>query len=169
MKRLLSYATLALILSIAMVSCNTNSPKAVANKFLTSFYHMDFDAARKVSTDDTKKMLDMWQQLTPMIPDSAKQTLKKTKVTIKDVKEQGDTATVTYVTSDNPKDQPLHLVKQKGQWLVQWTKQDQMNGAGDENQPSEGDQQQPPVSDTSAPPAPNPTATPQSTDTTMAK
>ena len=117
-------------IAFTMVSCSTNSPKSVADKFLTDFYHMDFDAAKKVSTDDTKKMLDMFQQLESMMPDSTKQQLKKIKVDVKGVKEDGDKAIATYVTSDNPKEQTLHLVKQNGKWMAQWSKQDQMNDAG---------------------------------------
>lgn len=132
-KILLSFSTL-LLASMLLVSCSKNSPKDVANTWLTSFYHMDYEAAKKVSTDDTKALLTQLSALSSMMPDSTKKELKNISVTIKDVKEDGDKATVTYSLSggkDAPKDTPpLKLVKQGGKWLVQFTKQDQMGGDG---------------------------------------
>jgi len=135
-KILLSFSAL-LLAAVILVSCNKNAPKDVANTWLTSFYHMDYDAAKKVSTDDTKNLLSQLQQLSSMVSDSSKKELKKITVTIKDVKEEGDKATVSYTTSDNAtgKDQMLKLVKQNNQWLVQFSKNDSMGDAG-----SAGDQ-----------------------------
>jgi Domain of unknown function (DUF4878) len=117
-------------LAIILVSCTPNSPKAVAEKWLTSFAHMDYDGAKKLSTEETKKQLDMLQQFSSFATDSQKKELQKVTVTIKDVKENGDNATVTYVTSAAPKEQPLPLKKVNGKWLVAWSKTDMMNGAG---------------------------------------
>lgn len=143
-KYFLSFAAV-IVAAITLISCSSNTPKNVAHKFLTSFYQMDFEAAKKVSTEDTKKMLEMFQQLTPMMADSTKQQLKKIKVDIKDVKNEGaDKATVTYITTDNPKEQTLHLVKQNGKWLAQFSKQDQMTN----DAPPPSDQ---PMSDTTLP------------------
>ena len=61
-KILLSFSAL-LLAAVILVSCNKNAPKDVANTWLTSFYHMDYDAAKKVSTDDTKNLLSQLQQL----------------------------------------------------------------------------------------------------------
>jgi len=168
MKKYIFSFTAIIALAFTLVSCNTNSPKSVATQFLTDFYHMDFDAAKKVSTDDTKKMLDMFQQLETMMADSTKQQLKKIKVDVKDVKIDGDKATANYVTSDNAKAQTLHLVKQNGKWLAQWSKQDQMNDAGGaaDQQPAD---QQPLGADTTGAPAANPASTPNSADTAMPK
>jgi uncharacterized protein YxeA len=130
-KVLLSLSTL-LLAAVMVVSCNKNSPKDVANTWLTSFYHMDYETAKKVSTDDTKNLISQLQQLTGMISDSSKAEMKKIVVTVKDVKENGDKAEVKYALSDSPtKDQSLELVKKDGKWLVQFSKNDQGAGAGD--------------------------------------
>ncbi len=132
-KLLLSFATIILF-AAAFTGCNSNSPKAAADKFLTNLYHMNYDEAKNVSTDETKKMLDMIAQFSSMAPDSVKETAKKIKVDIKDVKEEGDNATVTYTASDpNNKDaagteQKIAMVKQNGKWLAQWDKQNGMGG-----------------------------------------
>jgi len=131
MKKLLSYVSVILAAAVIMTGCSKNSPKAVATTFLEGYYHLDYEAAKKVSTEETKNTLNMMQQLSStFFPDSMKKAAKAIKINIKDVKEEGDKATVTYNTSTVPTDQTLHMVKEKGKWLVQWTKQDQMNGAG---------------------------------------
>ena len=130
-KVLVSFSTLLLV-ALMSVSCNKNSPKDVASAWLNSFYHLDYETAKKSSTEDTKSLLATLQQFTNMVPDSNKKEMKKITVNVKDVKEDGDKAVATYTTSDNPgKDQSLNLVKQSGKWLVQFSKNDQMGGAAD--------------------------------------
>jgi len=122
-KALLSLAAIC-VLALAITSCNNDSPKAAADKFLTSLYHMEYAKAKEVATDDTKKLLDMMEQFSTYLPDSNKQSAQKIKIDIKDVKEEGDKATVTYITSESPNEQKLDMVKQNGKWLVNWSKQD---------------------------------------------
>ena len=139
-KALLSIAALC-VLAISITSCNNDSPKAAADKFLTNLYHMEYAKAKEVATDDTKKLLDMMEQFSTYLPDSNKQTAQKIKVDIKDVKEEGDKATVTYVTSESPNEQKLDMIKQNGKWLVQWSKQDggNMNDIPEEEPVMEGE------------------------------
>lgn len=93
---------------------------------------MDYETAKKVSTDDTKQLISQLQQLTGMISDSSKAEMKKITVTVKDVKENGDKAEAKYSLSDSPgKDQTINLVKKDGKWLVQFSKNDQMSGGAD--------------------------------------
>jgi len=157
-KRYLSSFLAIIAISAILISCNSNSPKVAAEKFLTSIYQLDYSGAKTVSTDDTKKMLDMYEQFTMNLPDSMKQQFKKIKIDVKSVKEEKDNATVTYTTSDFPKEQTLHLVKQNGKWLAHWTKEDTKTDQGDQStdQPAMGDS-----TGAAAPPAP--------ADTTKAK
>jgi len=145
MKKVFFSLVAVFALAISLVSCNSNSPKAAAEKFVNGLTHMDYEAAKSVSTEDTKKMLEMMQQLTAMMPDSVKENAKKEKVTMGKEEVNGDKATVTYTVSSNPAEQKVNLVKQNGKWLVQWSKND-ANGGGDMNtQPST-----PPANDTFA-------------------
>ncbi len=141
MKRILLSVSTLLLAAMMLVSCSKNSPKDVATTWLNGFYHMDYEAAKKVSTEDTKNLLSQLQQLSGMVPDSSKKELKKITVNVKDVKEEGDKATATYTTSDNAaKDQQLKLVKQGDKWLVQFSKSDTMGGAdGGDQQPGGAD------------------------------
>lgn len=112
------------IIPFALMSCNKNNPKDVAYTWLTGFNQMDFEQAMKLSTNDTKNLLSTLEELTAGVSDSGRTELKKIKVTIKDVKEDGDKAMVTYTSTDNPNEQILSLVKQNDKWLVQFTKTD---------------------------------------------
>jgi hypothetical protein len=117
---------------------------------MTGLLHYDYDAAKSVSTEETKKMIDLMAQFSAMMPDSMKQAAKKVKVNIKDSKEEGDKAVVTYTTSDDPAEKKLNLVKQEGKWLVQYSKMDEGNGAAEPEVPAE---ETVPADTTTAPPA----------------
>jgi len=164
MKKIILSCSAIIVVAFALISCNSGSPKDVANTWLTDFYHMNYDDAKKVSTDDTKKMLDMFQQFTAMMPDSQKQQMKKVTITVKDVKETGDKAVATYTSSDAPKDQTLNLVKVNGKWMVQWSKNDQGGsdkGADNTPMPAGPDSAGAPAPTTDA--APAATAAPDTT------
>lgn len=116
---------LSLLVCLALFAgCNKNTPKEVARTWLTSFNHMEFEQAMKVSTNETKNLLSSLNELTSGVSDSGKTEVKKITVEIKDVKEDGDKAVVTYKSSDNPTEQKLNLVKQNDKWLVMFTKTD---------------------------------------------
>jgi hypothetical protein len=129
MKKLLLSLAATVVLTLPLASCNSNSPKASADKFMTGLLHYDYEAAKSVSTEETKKMIDLMAQFSAMMPDSMKQAAKKVKVNIKDSKEEGDKATVTYTTSEDPTEKKMNLVKQNGKWLVQYSKMDEGQGA----------------------------------------
>lgn len=125
-------ALLAIIFTVALTSCSKNSPEAVADKFLTSFYHMEYDKAREVATEDAKELVNLMEQFAMQQPDSVKQNAKKIKIDIIEVKEDGDKATAKYSVSTEPGEQTLRLVKQNGQWLVSHSKQDDAEDMSDE-------------------------------------
>lgn len=125
MKKVLLSLTAVLVLAMGFASCNSNSPKASADKFMTGLLHYDYEAAKSVSTEETKKMIDLMAQFSAMMPDSIKEEAKKIKVNIRDSKEEGDKAVVTYTTSDDPAEKKLNLVKENDKWLVQYSKMDE--------------------------------------------
>jgi len=130
MKKVMRSLFVFVLAAFVLAGCSKNTPKDVAYNWLTDFNHFDFDAAKKLSTSDTKNLLASLQQLTDKITDSNKQDRKKVTVNIKDVKENGDKAVATYTTSDEPtKEQTLNLVKQGNNWLVEFSKIDLMGVA----------------------------------------
>src|SRR3569832_232618 len=108
--------SISLILVSFLVSCTTNGPKAVADKFLTAMFKLDFEKAKEYGTDDTNKMLDMMSGFAKMMPDSAKQTEIKFKIL--NSTEDGDKATVTYKEEGKDAEQSVPLLKIKGNWKV---------------------------------------------------
>ncbi len=107
------------------IATNKNAPLFVAYKWLNKFYHMDFEEAKTVSTDETKTMLEQFAGMVNLMPDSSKQQMMRIRIAVKDPKEEGDKANVAYTTSDNPeKPQMLYLVKKDEKWLVQFSKND---------------------------------------------
>jgi hypothetical protein len=129
MKKALLSVAAVLALAVTLVSCNSSSPKAAAEKWLNGFYHMDYVAAKEVSTEETKKQLDTYESMMGMMQKDAKDEAKKIKVDVKEPKVTGDNATVEYTLSNDPSPKTLKLVKQNSKWLVQWSKMD-LGGAG---------------------------------------
>jgi hypothetical protein len=137
MKKILLSLAALLTLAVVFSGCNSNSPKATAEKWLNAFYHMDYAKAKEFSTEDTKKQLESFESMMGMMQQSAKEEAKKIKVDVKDPVVEGDKATVEYTLSNDPSPKTLKLVKENGKWLAQWTKMD-MGGNGD-GAPGAGD------------------------------
>ncbi|MES2704004.1 MAG: hypothetical protein V4649_15290 [Bacteroidota bacterium] len=143
MKRIIRLLPILALAVILLAGCSKNTPKDVAETWLTGFNHMDFESARSVSTDDTKRLLSELEQLTDKVADSNKKELKKIIITVKNVKVDSNKAVATYITSDNPgRDQALNLVKVNEKWLVQFSKVDLMGvPAHQDDAPIEGEGQ----------------------------
>ena len=105
-------------------------------------------AQKSILPKITKSMLNLLQQFAGKMSEDEKKKAQAINVTIKDVKEEGDKATVTYISSDDPQKQevPVKLVKQNGQWLVQFSKNDAAAG------PDAGGSTDKTMSDTPPPP-----------------
>lgn len=124
MKKLILSVASLMVLAVLLASCGGGGPKANAEKFLNGFYHMDYAAAKEVSTEETKKQLETYESLSTMANSIVKEEAKKVKVDVKDPKVNGDNATVEYTLSNDPSPKTLKMVKQDGKWLAQWSKMD---------------------------------------------
>jgi len=135
MKFRTTYLTLLIIISslfffLSLVSCKTqarkeNKPAIVASKFLKHFRAFEFEEARKLGTETTGKMLDMFSMMLEMSKKNGKDaSLQKKDITVEVVKTaiDGKNAVVTYKGEDG-KEQQLELVKVKGKWLVNMKKE----------------------------------------------
>jgi hypothetical protein len=96
-----------------------DGPKEVASKFIGHINNMEFDEAKKYSTEGTAGILDMLKGFAGMA-----EKPETTGFEILDVKEDGDKATVTYRNEGADSDETLNLVKQDGKWLVDINKED---------------------------------------------
>ena len=125
-----------LVVAVTLVSCGGGGPKANAEKFLNGFHHMDYAAAKEVSTEDTKKQLESFESIMgSMASPTAKEEAKKIKVDVKEPVVNGDNATVEYTLSNDPSPKTLKMVKQNGKWLAQWSKMDMGGGTGNDMNP----------------------------------
>lgn len=145
------YGFLLVAAMAVFTSCNRNSPRQVAETWLTAFHHMDADAALKHSAPATKTLIYTLSSLSGPIADSTRKELEKIKISIKDIQETNDKATVTYTTSDNPKERKINLVRQSDKWYVLFTKVDL--AAEMSSNEEEELQEEVPVSDSTAPAA----------------
>ena len=120
------------------VTTNNNAPKYVGYRWLSKFYHLQFDEAKLISTDETKTLLAQFASLTNMMPDSSKQDMMKIRVGILDCIQNDSTAMITYTTSDNAgKQQVLYLLNTDGNWLVQFSKNDALTGNKKSGEPAD--------------------------------
>ncbi len=159
MKKVLFSVAALLVMALTLTSCGGGGPKANAEKFLNGLYHMDFAAAKEVSTDETKKQVEAYEQMMGMMQQNAKDEAKKIKVEVMEPKVEGENATVEYKLSNDPTAKTLKMVKKDGKWLAAWSKMD-MGGAnmGEQGAPAAAPATM--STDTMAAPA---------ADTTMAK
>lgn len=138
MKRISLFLAAIILMVTVLTSCNKNSPEAAAEKWLNSFYQMDYTAAKELSTEETKKQIDQKIQIETMMgggAEEAKKEAKNEKVTIKETTNTSDTsATVTYLLSkDTTNVKTLKMVKRGDKWLAQWSKMDDAGMPGMEN------------------------------------
>jgi len=115
------------------VGTDVNNPRTIAYKWLSAFYSLDHETARKYSTEDTKVLLDRFASAIDMISDSTRQHMNSVMIGIKGVRVSGTRAIVAYNLSDNRvREQMLFLVKENNKWLVQFSKNDEEEGYEEE-------------------------------------
>jgi len=120
----------AFLMSAVFSSCKTqakneNKPAAVATKFMRHLRLFEFEEARKLSTEATGKMLDMFIVMLELSKKNGKDAgLEKKDVDIEVVKTaiDGKNAVVTYKNEEGQEHQ-IELVKVKGKWLVNFKKE----------------------------------------------
>lgn len=130
MNRLFTLMFGVVLLSVSLMSCDNGSPKAVAETYLEGFYKQDYDKARSVCTEDSKKYVSTVEQIAATMPEDTKDVADDIKVDIIDVKEDQDKAVVTYKVSTLPEEMKLELVLQGNQWLVNSSKQEVYESMG---------------------------------------
>lgn len=132
MKKLLFVfaACLVLLSSFTFLKMNEKSdPKEVAYNYTVAVNKFDFEEAKKYSTEETKKLLDMLSSFASMAPDSVIEQSKSFKVEIKEVIEKGDKCAV-MLTNGNEKVEKIDLIKENGIWKVHMSK-DNMDEGGE--------------------------------------
>lgn len=124
MKRIFLISTV--FLAFITTSCSVDSPKSVAEKFLTAMENQDFEEAKKYSDESMKQLLNV---LNEMPKDDNKKT-ENPKIKVTKVEKEGDKAKVFYMvegggeTEGENKEQSIDLKKIDGKWKVSFNKED---------------------------------------------
>jgi PDZ domain-containing secreted protein len=132
MKKIILSITAFVLIAFTIASCGSkNDPKEVALNYLNALKSLDYEGAKKFSTPESGKILDMLSSFSSMMTDSMKEQAKKIKIEIKEAKEDGDKCTVKFVSSDKPEaEEVLKMVKKDGKWLVNMDKNDMQGPSG---------------------------------------
>ena len=122
MKKLLFIAFIAA--TTLFVSCKSGGgdPKAVLGKFFDALSKKDMEAARKLSTTDSKQMLDLMEM--GMKSDSKEESAKydASKMEFGEAKIDGDKATVPVKDKSSGETMNYTLKKEGGAWKVAFDK-----------------------------------------------
>ena len=140
--------TFSLLLGLFLVSCSSNNPKAVAEKFLNALYNEDYTEAKKYCDKQTAEILDVLDGFAKEAQKGQedkkkdKKDKKDFKIVFTKVEENGDKAKVFYKKpkefvdeeggddKDQDKESSLDLKKVDGKWLVSINKEQGMKEQG---------------------------------------
>ncbi|MDW8346233.1 MAG: DUF4878 domain-containing protein [Bacteroidia bacterium] len=103
------------------------SPEEVAITFAKAMSRGDYETAKSVSTEETKKAIDQVKQMA-MTNQNAK---KEGDFEVKSKNVEGDNATVKLFNKLDNKESDVYLKKVNGKWLVSMDKQQITNKGGD--------------------------------------
>ena len=130
----------AILGGLVFVGCNSmggGDPKEVLAEFFDALANKDIEKAKKLSTADSKSMIDMIQL--GMNSSAAKENMKydKSNMEFGDVKVEGDIATVAVKEKKSGESINYKLKKEDGSWKVAFDKASLM-GMGMEKIQEEG-------------------------------
>ena len=128
MKRLFLFVSLICSTAIIFSCGNSDTPRAVADKFLKALSTEDYESAKKYGTKDTERLLEMYNGLKKMRADSIKADYK---YEITGEKLSGDNATIFYKEDRRPGVEQLSMIKIDGKWKVMLTKETINSSEGD--------------------------------------
>jgi len=101
---------------IALNACkSSNSPEAVAEKYLNHIAKQEWAEAKKLGTENTQQLVDMLASF------GGKSEIKEVKIEGMKCDVKGDSALCNY-KSNNEADK-LNLIKKDGKWLVDQKKE----------------------------------------------
>ncbi len=114
-----SLTTIFIMLFVS--SCMKDSPSVVALDFLQAIEDEDYDRARKLSTEETGKMINLLESLSD-ISDQSTKGASTGKPEILNERIEGDTAYVEFRHTGDDATDILELRRVDGRWLAHVTK-----------------------------------------------
>ncbi|MDR0792948.1 MAG: DUF4878 domain-containing protein [Chitinophagaceae bacterium] len=143
-KNLLLFTAFIFSATLIFIACkgggsSSGDPKATAEAFFEAMNKKDFTAAKKYATKESQSFLDMIAGAATMAKDSS--DVNKGKITVSNVKIDGDNATVSVENSEDAHALTVHLKKEDGAWKVAFDKNAITNMATDALKEGGGDLQ----------------------------
>ena len=108
---------------------NMSKPENVAKAFITHLNKFEIDKAKQYGTEDTKKILDLLNQVLDMASEEEKKKIKEEadKAKVENIKcvTTGDKSECNYCCDEKGKEQgPIELKKIDGKWYVHMKKEE---------------------------------------------
>lgn len=121
---------LGLLLTITLLinSCGlSNSPESTANQFMKYLAQENYEAAKRVSTETTGKLIDLIQAAQSLA--NKNQQTKETKPVFEcNCEEENEKATCQCCQEEDKEEcVTLHVFQVEGQWLVDMKKENVLN------------------------------------------
>ena len=112
------------LLFLLITGCSKDTPKDVAQKFLSAAARMDYNEAKKYATPATSRLLEMLSAASDLTPDSVKKRMEASFEIVKEYKRNDTLAIVLYHIKNSDTDQTLNVVRREGKWLVNVSKEE---------------------------------------------
>ena len=110
-------------LVVVFASCGSSeSPSDVTSKFMNALNERNYEEARKYSTKETTKLIELIESLSKLSDE--KPPVQTGSVVIVDERIEGDIAYVTFLEPDSKEASEVKLKNEDGKWLVNITKEE---------------------------------------------
>lgn len=119
---------LVMVAIFALAACG-NKAESTAKAFFKALENQDFDAAKKLSTDEGQQLLNFLQEFSKNASEDQLSEIKNTRYEILETVIEGDSAVVKYKqwnteTPDKIENHDLQMQKVDGAWKVHFVKDD---------------------------------------------
>ncbi|MFK7797969.1 MAG: hypothetical protein AB8E82_10990 [Aureispira sp.] len=118
-------AALLLTITLLMNSCGlSNSPENTANQFMKYLEQENYEAAKRISTETTGKLVDIIQAAQSLSLGNKNQPKKKTPIFECDCEQENEKATCQCCQEEDQENCiKLDVFRVEGQWLVDMNKE----------------------------------------------
>ncbi|MBC9929664.1 DUF4878 domain-containing protein [Chitinophaga qingshengii] len=118
-RRILTLAVMGMML---LSSCKKRAtPQEVALSFMHAIQDSNFDQARDYATKESQQVIQIYSIFDGRRSDAEREKIRKAKIEVVGVEENGSTASVTIQNSSANQKEILQLVQEGGQWKISLT------------------------------------------------
>ena len=119
--KLTAVTVFIVLMSVSFTSCMKPNPEETASRFLKAVNERNYEMARRYSTEETGKLIDLLDRLSKLSEEPLPS--KRAEFEIISGNIEDDLATVRFREKGTATEQELELMKVDGEWLVNITKE----------------------------------------------